>query len=153
MRYMTRRSLLGALTALALGAAVAIVWATHARNTEPPQTVTLQTASTTALAATGIRLGAPVGSAKIDEATASTAAVAEYPGSTVREAVLAQVADEHAAPALHCLCWAVSIAPPDGSQFPSSGPANRPTTAVALSYSIMFIDANTGQFVEGTAGE
>jgi hypothetical protein len=153
MRYMTKRWLTAAVTAVALASLLVAIVTMRARTTPEPPRVNLQTASTAALASNGIQLTEPVGSPQIDQAAASTAAVAEYPGSTVREAVLARVDDKNSASPVHCLCWVVSIKPSEGFYFPSAGPANRKATTAAPTYMILIIDAATGRFLEGTAGE
>ena len=141
-------------TATLLAAAIAVsvlAVVVRARATPPPPPITLQTASASSLAAVGIHLTAPVGSAAVSGDTAAKAAIAQYPGSTVREAVLARVDDTNSAAPVHCLCWVISLNPPDGFHFPSGGPPDSPNKDQVPSYWIMIIDANTGQFLEGTA--
>jgi hypothetical protein len=150
MRHL-KRIVVGALGVVMAGGAVATALTVPARATPEPPAVVLRTASASALAATGIRLTAPTGSPAVDSAAASKAAIAQYPGSTVREVVLARVDDANSALPVHCLCWVVSLNPPDGFHFPSGGPPNHPNAAQKPTYWIMIIDATTGQFLEGTA--
>jgi hypothetical protein len=144
-----RRLLLVALALAVSAGAVGAAFTLRARATPTPAAVTLQTASASSLDGAGIRLTTPSGSPAIDGEAASQAAIARFPGS-VREAVLAQVEDRGAVPALHCLCWVISVYPRDGLQFPSGGPSgntNRQTPA----YWLVIVDASSGKPVDGVA--
>lgn len=100
------------------------------------------------LAAGGITLSNPVASAAVSKDAAIQAAQAQFAGAQVREAVLAQVRDDHQVPVVDKLCWAVSLVPPAGTG--SAGPAG--SASLPASYLVVFVDAQTGSFVFGTAG-
>lgn len=122
-------------------------------SSPPPM---LSTVSATVLAQAGIQLQEPTSTAAISQSAAEQAALQQMPGSTVREAVLTDFSDAHAVPSISTLAWAISLTPPPGFRAPSQGPAPGPATGnPALnpaSYMVIFIDAKTGAFIEGTAG-
>lgn len=109
---------------------------------------TLSAVSAQTLAAEGIALMSPSTSATVTESAAIETAESQFPGAQDREAVLAQVRDDHQVPALDRLCWVVSLVPPVGTE--SIGPPG--STPQPASYFVVFIDAQTGAFVFGTAG-
>jgi hypothetical protein len=108
----------------------------------------LDSVSAQTLAAGGITLSSPVASAAVSKDAALQRAQSQFAGAQVREAVLAQVRDDHQVPVVDKLCWAVSLAPPAGTG--STGPPG--STSRPASYLVVFIDAQTGAFVFGTAG-
>ncbi len=115
----------------------------------------LKTVSATALAQAGIRLQPPTSSAVVSQAAAQQAALRASPAgpaSAVREAVLADFSDTNHVPPIHALAWAVSLTIPPGFRAPSAGPPPGDPALKAPSYLVVFIDASTGAFIEGTAG-
>jgi hypothetical protein len=113
-----------------------------------PAGPSLSAVSAQTLAAGGITLSNPTVSATVNKAAAVGVAQNQFPGAQVREAVLAQVRDDHQAPPLDRLCWIVSLVPPAGVG--SVGPSGN--TSSPASYLLVFIDARTGAFVFGIAG-
>lgn len=109
---------------------------------------TLTAVSAQTLASGGITLSTPTTTAAVSQSAAIQAAQTQFPGAQVHQAVLAQVQDSHQVPALDRLCWAVSLVPPAGTE--SVGPPG--STPLPASYFVLFIDAQTGAFVFGTAG-
>ena len=83
-------------------------------------------------------------------AQATALALRHFPGSTVRDAKLVEVAGFHDVPPLHCVCWAVSIAPPPGGSFlASAGPHGFPRRPTVFRFMVVLLDAKTGSFVRG----
>ena len=107
----------------------------------------LSSVSTADLANAGIQLGAPTASATVSQAAAQQTALQQFPGSTVREAVLADFSNTDHVPAINTLAWAVSLTVPPG--LTPQGPVG-PTAK--FTYLVVFIDATTGQFIMSTSG-
>jgi hypothetical protein len=134
----------GAVTALAVAGATLAAAAT----TNP--TPVLNSASATDLAQAGIQLKGPTSSAAVSQAVAQQTALQEFPGSTVREAVLANFSNTHHVPEINTLAWAISLTSPSGIDPASVGPPpGHP--GLKLSYLVVFIDAATGEFIQSTA--
>ena len=66
--------------------------------------------------------------------------------------MLADFSDTNHVPPIHALAWAVSLTIPPGFRAPSAGPPPGDPALKAPSYLVVFIDASTGAFIEGTAG-
>lgn len=156
------RSLMVAVLVVALGiAGVAglTVGGAFGQSESSPE---LSTVTSKQLAEAGITLGSPAqakgAGAIITPSQARDDAVRAYPGATVREAVEAELNDDHTHPAVHTLAYAVSIVPPGGIRAPSAGPAGASghgpgsSSVVAGSYLIVFVDAHTGSFIEALSG-
>ncbi|MGD0115753.1 MAG: hypothetical protein ABSC13_07105 [Dehalococcoidia bacterium] len=151
-----RAALAGVIVLAALiSAAVAVGTVLREARATPASGVTLKSVSSAALAEVGITLSAPPANATaIARSAAESSVQAEIPGATVREGVLAIVDDIHANPAIHCLCWVMSITPPGGIKFPSAGPFGTGARATPSppTFLLFMFDAATGAFVEGTSG-
>lgn len=111
----------------------------------------LSSVSAATLAANGVTLNPTLSSASVSAAAAQHTAAVGFPGSQVRETVLAQVSDPTQRPTFDRLCWAVSLTPPPGSE--SHGPPGSIHTP--MTYLVAFIDAQTGklQFAIGGGGK
>ena len=109
----------------------------------------LSSVSSATLAAAGIRLQPPTGSAVVSQEAAQQIAVLSIPGSAIREAVLADFSDTHHVPAINTLAWAVSLTVPFGAPSAGPPPGHRP---MKFSYRVVFIDAKTGAFIEAAGG-
>ena len=110
----------------------------------------IQSATVADLAAQGITLQRPSSGAIASQATVVDSALTRFPGSNLREVVLAQVSDTYTMPNVRCTCWVVSLALPAGISSMTSGPP--PGTRHTAAYLIMFYDAISGAFVEGIQG-
>jgi hypothetical protein len=104
----------------------------------------LQSVSAQRLAEDGITLAAPSSAPGVSADDVQATALQHFPGSQVRERVLAVVRDDHVMPAINGLFWIVSIVPPGGiwsSNHQSEG-----------TYDLLFIDAMSGKYFFGTKG-
>lgn len=115
-----------------------------------PSAVTMQSVSAADLAAQGITLQQATSAAAVTQTKAAGLASARFPGSTVREIVLAQVTDNYSVPVLRRTCWVVSLTPPAGAGTVTGGPP--PGRPHKTTYLILFFDAQSGAFVEGIQG-
>ena len=109
--------------------------------------LTIQSANAADLATQGIILQQTTTSVAVHKTTAADMASARFPGSSVHDVVLALVTDTYSVPTLHCTCWVVSLTPPPGVGTASGGPP--PGRPHKTAYLILFLDAQTGTFVEG----
>jgi len=151
-----RKLRLGGL-AMATAALVAAVLAFVAlgpgarANTPGP---TLDSVNSALLAEEGIVLETATQTATVSQADAEVDAVALFPGSTVSQAILVGFSDTHVVPSIDDrLAWAVSL--DQGSSFrgPSYGPGGgSAATRAPASFFVVFIDAQTGDLIEGTTG-
>jgi hypothetical protein len=163
IRLPSRRSRLALIAALlATGVAMSCARTIHQRNAvhiltasaevspTPTQLAadvapSLQSVDASTLASLHIRLSAPLTTTPpIDRETAISTVMSERTGFRVREAVLATVDATVARSVTHRLCWVASVIPPDG--FAVDGPElpNIPTPAVAPTFELIVVDANTG---------
>lgn len=98
----------------------------------------------------GVRLIQPNRAPTIDSAAAEIAAKSGVPGTpSVKETVLARVVNDRADPPVDTLAWAVSLDPASVHAFPVLGPGQYNQCVQPL-YSVVFIDALTGDFLFGT---
>jgi hypothetical protein len=143
----SRRKLLVALVL----SSVTMIGVYSARVFATPAPPTLQTARASELALEDITLGNPAAAAQVTRAQAERTVLTEFPGSQIRESVLAQLHAQRMPSAAHRLCWVVSIVPPGGLWQPSSGaPGNQ--ARIPADYFLLFVDAQTGQYLFGTMG-
>lgn len=91
---------------------------------------------------TGLSIAAPDKSPAVDQAAARKALPALPDNAQVLQVVLANVTDSHDVPALHCLCYVVSITPQSP---PSDGPSNRPQPPGT--FTMELVDAATGRYL------
>jgi hypothetical protein len=138
------------LVIFALGATAVAGITSRVLATPPPPSVALQSVDPQTLLDEGITLHAPNSAAALSQSRAEAIAVEMNPGASARESVLVDFEDSHAVPAIHCLCWVVSLNRPDGEiVLPSLGSDAK--TSFAEKFFIVMIDATTGKFVEGTS--
>ena len=107
-----------------------------------PPTPSLRGISPENLALTRVTLGSPHEAAGVSQQAAETAALAQYPGTQILDAVLAHARKAYRLPDAGQLCWVVSISPPMASV--SGVPASR---ELPVRYFLVFIDAHTGKFL------
>ena len=120
----------------------AFAGATWASATEAD--VALQSVTMHRLAEDGISLGVPKSAPTVSGNDAHATALQSFPGSQVRERVLALVTDDRVQPAIKRLCWGVSIVPPQGIWSSNH--------QVQGTYDLLFIDATSGKYFFGTKG-
>ena len=108
----------------------------------------MNTVSASKFAEAGITLSSPSESPKVSQSQAEAIATARYPGTTVRESVLAHYSNTHRTPKVDRLCWVISLG---GVALPLL-PAGGKSTPTAATFWAVAIDGNTGQYVEGFAG-
>lgn len=84
---------------------------------------------------------------QVTRAQAEQIAVHQAPGGPVLQSVLAEVIQTNGGSKQPRLCWVVSL---PGSLISSHGPPGSPPRHA--SYYLVFIDADTGEFVSGSAG-
>lgn len=145
---LTRKIGLWVLLPLAAGTAYTFQ-ATRTAASEPPQ---LASVSSAELQSHGVELLLPaVPAVTIGVGVAEREATMRlFPGSRVREAVLARVRSRYVPIVDGCTCWIVSIVPPGGIVHPSAGPGG--TRPILGRYMLLYIDAGTGRFLYGTIG-
>jgi len=112
---------------------------------------TLASVSTQGLASHAIYLGQPASQAILGQDAAVTTALAQFPGSHVRETLLAQVTDTRVPVINGRLCWIVSIVPSTGIVMPSAGPDGH--TPIYGDYFLVFVDAKSGTYLFGAIGQ
>lgn len=111
---------------------------------------TLTTISAEQLSRAEVGLSAPPAASGplVSSQTALSAALASFPGTGVRETVLATVVDSSTTPASQCLCYAISLTPTGSiSQGPPGSPSFGPPA-----FLLAVIDASTGQFRFAVSG-
>lgn len=110
----------------------------HATPTPP----SLNGVSAENLALFRITLQTPHESAAVTQEAAVHTALSHFPGSQLRDDVLAHALKPYRLPATGRLCWVVSITPPMATV---SGPPG--SKEIPVRYFLVFIDAQTGQFL------
>ncbi len=116
-----------------------------------PWDVSLETVPSQRLAAEKLELRAPSRAANVSKSRAEFLARSYFPGSDVRESALAAVRDPNVPVVNGRLCWVVSLSLPGGIYHPSAGPRGN-TMRLPASYLLVFVDADTGDFVFGDMG-
>jgi hypothetical protein len=147
MRYLARHRTVGAAALIAIGFAVIVA----VSGSSAPPAPTLLAVSATELAGFGIDLEAPSASSPVGSDSAAATAVKSFPGASVSQVVLASFSDTNRVPAVHNLAWVVVLVPGPGFRGPS-GPASKLSQTILPTYIVVFVDANTGAFIEAISG-
>lgn len=115
--------------------------------------VALTTVSPEQLLAAHLNLEQPTSTTpSVSRSSAETAARAAFPmAGTVRESVLAYLNSPNYPADTGKVYWVVSLEL-NGMQFPSTGPFGSKATRPQPNYLLVFIDAQTGQYVFATMG-
>jgi hypothetical protein len=86
----------------------------------------------------------------LDQVGAEAVALEQVRGE-VNDSALYHVAEVEAEK--ECLCWVIEFTPDDGNFAPSSGPAgNENKPREQYDFSVVFVDARSGEFVTSLAG-
>lgn len=118
-----------------------------------PSGPTLTTVSSATLAAEGVSLSAPstqtpaISAAQAD----SVAENSVVPNATVREHILADLTDSTKPDIADRLVWVVSVMPP-GGVWSVGGPGSGAPSRQPGTYMLVFVDAQTGEFLYGVSG-
>jgi hypothetical protein len=144
----TRRLVIGTVAAVLVCCSVAGGLALAVAQTRPSDTVTLSTVSAATLAASRETLTLPSTNNPAVTAQQADAVAVGSMGGPVREHALANLTDTGIPGMTNKLVWVVSVGPPGG--FSSSSPlGGQPMHGT---YTLVFVDATTGNFLYASAG-
>jgi hypothetical protein len=143
---------LAVLLGIPLLVAGGIVFSAHRSVSQAEGGVTLKSVSSQILAANDIYLDAPSTSAAISRTTAESVALNvaahQLAGARVLDAQLAQVRTSTLVTLNGRTLWVVALTSGDG--LVSDHALGEPTRTLALNFALVFVDPETGQFVEST---
>ena len=118
---------------------------TSAVTSSASSTPELAEVSAAALDRAGVQMSPSAASTKTGREDAIAEALRQSPGAQIRGAALEDFQDSDHSPAIHCVCWVVSVIPSWGLRHPS-GPAG---VSIPASFYIIVVDGTSGQFLEG----